>query len=362
VSETTTRHDDLFAAQDKTHRIFRRRDSSVPGLPIRLQPRPLGAGRSWPFLRPTSRPQAGGTAELQQAAQAFAAEHLAPPHLVVTASGDIVYQTARLGAYLEPAAGTPSRQLRAMARRGLWMDLRAALRQAIDQRRRIVRPHVEVEADGLRHAVAITVAPMPPREGTEPLYMVSFGDPQAPGQDIPGCDPTEAPRDQAVELLEQELREARERLQSTAEEYETATEELKSTKEEMVSVNEELQSINEELETSKEELQSVNEELRTTNLELSGRIEELDLANADLRNLFDGTQVATVFLDRHLVIRNFTPAVTGIFDLVGSDRGGPLSSFASRIDSVDFGTEARRVLDQRLPVERRVTAQGGTAH
>ncbi|HZH47403.1 MAG TPA: PAS domain-containing protein, partial [Roseococcus sp.] len=183
-----------------------------------------------------------------------------------------------------------------------------------------------------------------------------------PGQDIPGCDPTEAPRDQAVELLEQELREARERLQSTAEEYETATEELKSTKEEMVSVNEELQSINEELETSKEELQSVNEELRTTNLELSGKIEELDLANADLRNLFDGTQVATVFLDRHLVIRNFTPAVTGIFDLVGSDRGGPLSSFASRIDSVDFGTEARRVLDQRLPVERRVTAQGGTAH
>jgi two-component system CheB/CheR fusion protein len=72
--------------------------------------------------------------------------------------------------------------------------------------------------------------------------------------------------------------------------------------------------------------------------------------------------VATVFLDRHLVIRNFTPAVTGLFDLVGSDRGGPLSSFASRIDSVDFGSEARRVLDQRLPVERRVTAQGGTAH
>jgi two-component system CheB/CheR fusion protein len=44
VSETTTRHDDLFAAHDKTRRIFRRRDSSVPGLPIRLQSAPLGAG------------------------------------------------------------------------------------------------------------------------------------------------------------------------------------------------------------------------------------------------------------------------------------------------------------------------------
>jgi PAS domain-containing protein len=102
----------------------------------------------------------------------------------------------------------------------------------------------------------------------------------------------------------------------------------------MVSVNEELQSINEELETSKEELQSVNEELRTVNLELSGKVEELDRANADLRNLFDSTQVATVFLDRHLVIRSFTPAVTAIFNLVAADRGRPLTDFASRLDRV----------------------------
>jgi two-component system CheB/CheR fusion protein len=105
-----------------------------------------------------------------------------------------------------------------MARRGLWMDLRAALRQAIDQRRRIVRPHVEVEADGLRRTVVVSVAPMPPREGSEPLYMVAFSEaPQAPRQDIHGSKPRRPPRNQAVELLEQELREVRERLQSIAE-------------------------------------------------------------------------------------------------------------------------------------------------
>ena len=102
-------------------------------------------------------------------------------------------------------------------------------------------------------------------------------------------------------------------------------------------------------------MQSVNEELRSSNTELSGRLEELDRANADLRNLFDSTQVATVFLDRNMVIRNFTPAVTAIFDLVPGDRGRPLSSFASHLDGVDVTREARRVIEGRTPAERRVT-------
>ncbi len=70
-----------------------------------------------------------------------------------------------------------------------------------------------------------------------------------------------------------------------------------------MSVNEELQSSNEELEASKEELVSLNEELHTVNLELNGKIEALDRANTDLQNLFESTSVATVFLDRDLVIR-----------------------------------------------------------
>jgi two-component system CheB/CheR fusion protein len=134
-----------------------------------------------------------------------------------------------------------------------------------------------------------------------------------------------------VAQLEREARDMREAMQSAIEEYETATEELKAANEEMVSVNEELQSTNEELETSKEELQSVNEELRTVNGELSGKVEQLDRANADLRNLFESTEVATVFLDRHLVIRSFTPAVTAIFNLQPGDVGRPLTDFASRL-------------------------------
>ena len=362
VAETVTRHAELFAPVDKAHRIFRRRDGAAAGGMPRLQPASLTVRRHWPPPAPPRPPRYGSATELQQVAAAFVTELFAPPHLLVNADGNIVHQSStRLSRYLEMPAGPPSHHLVSLARRGLRPELRVALREAAVTRRQVVRPRVEFELDGSTLFVELTVAPMPQRDGQDALYLVAFAEQQAPVAHAPGSiAPT--PREHLVEGLEVELRETRERLQTMSEEYETATEELKSANEEMVSVNEELQSINEELETSKEELQSVNEELRTSNLELSGKIEDLDRANSDLRNLFDSTQVATVFLDRNLVIRSFTPAVTAIFDFVPTDRGRPLGSFASHLDGVDVGREAWRVMDERTPAERRVTAKNAVAH
>lgn len=365
AAETVTRHAELFMPVDKTHRIFRKRDMAGNGVALRLPAAPLTLRRHWPPPAPARPPSIGTAAELSQAASAFAAELFAPPHLLVSADGNVVHQSASLSRFLELPAGPPSRQIFALARRGLRPELRAALREAAEARRVVLRPHIEIEHEGTPLLVDLTVAPLPQRDAQEALYLVAFAEHRAEAERKPAQTPAgaaTASREQLVEQLELELRETRERLQSMSEEYETATEELKSANEEMVSVNEELQSINEELETSKEELQSVNEELRASNLELSAKIEELDCANADLRNLFDSTQVATVFLDRHLVIRSFTPAVTALFDLVPADRGRPLSSFASHLDAVNIGSEARRVMNERTPLERRVTAQGGLAH
>ena len=109
-----------------------------------------------------------------------------------------------------------------------------------------------------------------------------------------------------MQQLESELRMTKEHLQATVEEVETSNEELKSSNEELLSTNEELQSANEELQTSKEEMQSVNEELETLNAELSKKVEDLDLANSDLKNLFQSTQIPTLFLDNDLRIKRFT--------------------------------------------------------
>jgi two-component system CheB/CheR fusion protein len=163
--------------------------------------------------------------------------------------------------------------------------------------------------------------------------------------------------------LEQDLRDTRERLQATIEEYESAVEELKSSNEELQSMNEELQSTNEELETSKEELQSVNEELQTVNSELNAKVDEVDRANSDLRNVFESTQIATIFLDHSLVIRTFTPAVAGIFNLISSDRGRPLTDIVSHLaDTGNLKRDIQSVLEHGNPIERRVHRSDGSSH
>ena len=138
------------------------------------------------------------------------------------------------------------------------------------------------------------------------------------------------------------------------EEYETALEELKSSNEELVSVNEEVQSSNEELEASKEELQSLNEELHTVNAQLTAKIDALDLAHSDLQNLFDSANQPTVFLDRKLVIRSFTPSLTRVFNILPGDRGRPITDLASRLPLPGFTDDLAAVLENGRPIEHRI--------
>ncbi len=158
------------------------------------------------------------------------------------------------------------------------------------------------------------------------------------------------------------LVETQEQLRVITEQHATALEEVRSTNEEMHSVNEELQSTNEELETSKEELQSVNEELHAVNAQLSEKLDELDRNASDLKNLFDSTDVATVFLDRQLIIRGFTPAVGAIYNLIPSDHGRPLSDIVGQLDYAGLRDDVRAVLETLEPLERRVTRQDGSKH
>ncbi|MDP3418196.1 CheR family methyltransferase [Falsiroseomonas sp.] len=362
ISENVTRHDDLFAPMDKTHRIFRRRDNNRAGAPLPALPL-APSGQPWFGRRPARPARAEGRMDLRQEVENLVLEQFAPAYVVVDREGDIVLQSGRLGRYVEPAPGVPSRQLIAMARRGLRLELRAALREAMETRRKVVRPRVEVEVEDRIQAIELTVSPLPSRDSAEPIFVVLFtelGPPVPVGEH--SAPPATGGEAVAMAQLEHELREIRERLQSTIEEYETAVEELRSANEEMVSVNEELQSTNEELETAKEEQQSVNEELQTVNLELAGKVEELDRANADLRNLFESTRIATLFLDRNLLIRSFTPAMAGIFNLIPADRGRPLADLASHLDGIDMQAEVEGALARREPVERRVTTHGGARH
>ncbi|WP_233859955.1 CheR family methyltransferase [Paraburkholderia sp. HD33-4] len=359
TSENVSQFDDLFTAVDKKHRIFRRRADVAPVLRL---PAHLPAFRAGQATAVPNRAPVGITA-LRQMADSHVLERFAPPHVLVTRDGDVVFYSGRTGKYLEAASGVPSRQLFAMARQGLGLDLRAVFRESVDSGRSVLREGVAVESEGGRvQVITLTVDPLPAGAHGERLYLVVFADQGPVLTREEALTRAQAMHDGTALHVEKELRDTRERLQSMIEEYETALEELKSSNEELVSVTEELQSSNEELEASKEELVSLNEELHTVNLELNGKIDALDRSNTDLRNLFESTSVATVFLDRQLVIRSYTPAIDSIFSIRPSDRGRPITELASRLALSDLKGDIASVFNTEESLQRRVASADGSSH
>ncbi len=360
TSEGVSRHGHLFGAVDKQNRIFRSRDHG--GGPRRL---PMSV--DFPGARHVIRDGDHGGFDtdglhLRQRVELQVLERHAPAHVVVTQDGEILYYSSSTGRYLEMPRGVPNRQLLDLARHELRADLRAALRGSMETgksaKRHVLMLDHENEAGG---TAEVTVEPLGGPRAAEGLFLVLFT-PTAERPVAALAGGAEPETHDAERALERELRDMRERLHSTIEEYETALEELKSSNEELVSVNEEAQSTNEELEASKEEMQSLNEELATINGELAANVEELDRANADLKNLYAATEIATIFLDGNLVVRNFTPAAATFFNLLESDLGRPLTDLAGSLHYPDLEAQVREVFATGTSAERRVSSGQNGRH
>lgn len=350
ASENVTQYSDLFTALDKKNRIFQAKEDHLNITRVPFALRRTGEANAPAGMRAVP---ARGHA-FRQALDAQVLDQFAPAHVVVNRDGDIVYYSSRTGKYLEPAPGPPTRQLFNLARKGLRLDLRSVFREAVEAASSIKRSHIEVEGDdGRLQLISVTVSPLVHAEGDEPLYVVLFED-QSAALTREDAVALRERNDKSGEEVDLELRETRERLQAVIEEYETALEELKSSNEELVSVNEEAQSTNEELEASKEELQSLNEELHTVNAELSSKVEALDAANDDLQNLFENTHIATIFLDRDLNIRNFTPASALLFSILPGDRGRPLTDLSSSLEIEAIESALRSAVERDVITERRL--------
>ena len=348
LSENASQFTELFAAVEKKHRIFRARDDGAPA--VRLPMLLTGPRHSSATPKQSAR-RAGSGLALRRAIEQQVLERFSPPHVVIDRDGDIIYYSARTGRYLEAAAGAPTRQVFALIRRELRLDLRHTFQRAVETGRSASCAGLMVALDDHQQQLLTLTVDRLHDGGDEPFYLVLFqvvaAEPQAPGLAPAAEEP--------ATRLERELRDTRERLQSTIEEYETALEELKVSNEELTSVNEEMQSTNEEMEASKEELQSLNEEMQTVNAELHAKVEMLNRANNDLENLFESSDVATVFLDRHLTIRSFTPAVTRVFKVLPGDRGRPITDLASLIPLPGFTDDVTAVLGHGQVIERHIT-------
>ena len=138
--------------------------------------------------------------------------------------------------------------------------------------------------------------------------------------------------------------------------------ELRAVSDEFHAVNEELRAASEEMAASVEAQHQLNKALHIANAQLHDRNTRLQRANSDLAHLFDSTAVATLFLDRNLLIRRFSRRVSAIFRIREGDEGRPIDDIATLLAQMtprDLAGLARQVMDTSLPLEREVTQAGG---
>ena len=111
--------------------------------------------------------------------------------------------------------------------------------------------------------------------------------------------------------------------------------------------------------TSKEEMQSLNEELTALNSQLQETLERQRTTSDDLQNVLYSTDVATLFLDKNLNIRFFTPATRSLFAIIPSDIGRPIADLQPATPDATLGGDARSVLKTLEPIEREIEALNG---
>jgi two-component system CheB/CheR fusion protein len=356
-SESTEAASKLFAAVDKKRQIYRSLDGPHPRALRGTAGARVEARAPATMVAPYPQPSFSFGALHQQLVEAYA-----PPSLVVSAEGEVVHLSTQAGRYLRHAGGVPTNMLLDMVQGDLRLQLRTLLRTALRTGMPAAARGIRFDPDAKHRRVNVSVRPLSVVDPDRTFALVVFdehpGTRSAPS--LGTADSTaESQRVASLEQLEQELKETKSQLTATSEEHEATIEELRAANEELQSITEEQRAVAEELEASKEELQSINEELRTINQEHRIRNEELAQVNSDLINLIDSTDIGTVFLDRELRIRRYTPPVAQVFNVVPADSGRPLTDITHRLSYHDLEADVREVLQTLVRREREVASDDG---
>jgi two-component system CheB/CheR fusion protein len=297
-SETVGVHSELFELIAGGHsKLFTKKPGSghVFAPPTALAPR---SGETSRAPRGTEHDSAEA---IRGEIQPIVAARYTPAYVLCDAALHVLEFHGDTSAFLVNPPGPPTNELQRLARPGVLLAVRDAMRHVRATGVASRHAGVRVEVGTLTRLCDIEVIPLGPQRGDGRLVLVCFTlrEPAVPSQNVRGGGSSAAPRgigaallalikrsargaprdddtpERETERLSDELRSTREHMRVMLEEHEAAIEELKTLEEETQSSNEEFQSTNEELETAKEEMQSMNEELFTANDELRFRNREL---------------------------------------------------------------------------------------
>jgi two-component system CheB/CheR fusion protein len=350
---------ELFMSVDgDSHRLYRR-NAAAP----RRGPR-ISAADPLPGPDPAASTHPAEPAAGSRQRFSYGALHLrmleayAPASVIVDERLDVVHMSVGAGRFLRLGEGQPNPSLLGLAREDLRRALRTALHHAFAAGTSTER-RVGMSIDGRRRMVNVHVRPSTPdgaAAGKFALVLFDIEDAEpSRAEDLPEAQPGE-------EELEEELRRTKELLEATGDAHDRTVAELQTVNEELQSINEEQKAAAEELETGREEIQSINEELTTINQEYQSTIEELKRTNADLQNLIESTEIGTIFLDRAMRIRRFTPSVAALFNFAAGDPGRPFSDITHHLQYPDMAADVASVLASLERIDREVVSDTGQSY
>jgi two-component system, chemotaxis family, CheB/CheR fusion protein len=357
-SEAISAYADIFAAEDRNHKIFSRKPKA--GMAPHFEWR-MDDHKEQGLAPPPKAATPVLIVDFQKQAEQVLLQRYAPPALVIDSDLHILHFQGDISAYLVVSTGPPTVQLLKMLRPEFVMDLRSAISKAKREGTTMAPEPVHFEHGGEASNVRLEVSPLSKNAEGKLDFLVVFK------ETMPVALPSRTNQGKSGKQvrdsrLERELAATREYLSSLIAEHEMAQEHMKAAHEEIQSSSEELQSTNEELETAKEELQSSNEELLTLNEELLHRNLNLGVLTNDLNNLLVGVDIPVVVLDGSLHVRRFTPIAGRIMNLIEADVGRPFSEIASPLEISDWDALFAEVTSQFRTVEREVKDKSGRWH
>ncbi|MFO7752195.1 MAG: PAS domain-containing protein [Desulfobacteraceae bacterium] len=78
-----------------------------------------------------------------------------------------------------------------------------------------------------------------------------------------------------------------------------------------------------------------------------------------MQNLLENTEIATIFVDKNMCVRRFTPQATQIVNLISSDIGRPLRHVVSNLENEHMIRDLEEVHKKLIPKEKEVRTELG---
>jgi two-component system CheB/CheR fusion protein len=354
-SETIGGFESEFITIDQKMKLYRRRAYIQRRLSKQKKVQSQKSDdRTFEETKPVKVPSLSGSAE-----KILLSEHT-PPSLIINNKNEVIYFHGRTSKYLEHTSGRATLGIQDMLRQDIRYVVMSAIGESRRTNKKIVSEAVLADPKGGVAFLNVIVRPLEEFRSISGI-MVVFDEIDIPKKIQKRNRGSVASRknETRIDALEKELAYTKENLQHTVEKLETSNEELTSINEELQSSNEEMQSGAEESLTAKEELNSLNEELMTVNAELERKNQELMLTSGDMRNLLNGVDVATIFLDIDLKIRRYTSQTALLMNLLPTDVGRPIQDIAMNLRYDDLVKDVKEVVETLNTTEKEIQTKDG---